>query len=177
MSTVLDVSGSLSLSVPLGLTESFAFNGVPPGTYTLSVRSINAFGAASPSSNPVTLSFPGACSGAPETPANFVAYRVGHTIFVSWDTPAAGAAPTAYVVSVTGSFTGSVPTSGAFRERDGGPGTYSLTVAAIEPMRYGAGVSAARRAGAVRDRFQFTLSGHPSQLLVEPLARDRHQQA
>ena len=137
MSTVLDVSGSLSLSVPLGLTESFAFNGVPPGTYTLSVRSINAFGAASPSSNPVTLSFPGACSGVPETPANFVAYRVGRTIFVSWDTAAAGAAPTAYVVNVTGSFTGSVPTSARSVSGTVGPGSYSLTVAATNPCGAG----------------------------------------
>jgi hypothetical protein len=131
VSTVLDVSGSQSLSIPLGLTESFAFNGVPAGTYTLTVRSINAFGVSSPSSNPVTLSFPGACSGTPEPPADFVAYRVGRTIFVSWETAADGPAPASYVVSVTGSFTGSVPTSERTLSGTVGPGTYSLTVAAV----------------------------------------------
>jgi hypothetical protein len=136
-STVLDVSGSLSLSVPLGFTESFAFSGVPPGTYTFTVRSINAFGASSPGSNPVTLSFPGACSGVPETPADFVAYRVGRTIFVSWDTPAAGPAPSSYVVSVTGSFTGNASTSGRALSGTVGPGTYSLTVAAVNSCGMG----------------------------------------
>jgi YVTN family beta-propeller protein len=136
-STVLDVSGSLSVSVPLGLTESFAFTGVPPGTYTFTVRSINAFGTSSPGSNPVTLSFPGPCSGAPETPADFAAYRVGRTIFVSWDTPAAGPAPSSYVVSVTGSFTGNAPTSGRALSGTVGPGTYSLTVAAVNSCGIG----------------------------------------
>jgi hypothetical protein len=137
VSTVLDVSGSLSLSMPLGLTESFAFTGVPPGTYTLTVRSINAFGVSSAGSNPVTLSFPSACSGVPETPASFVAYRVGRTIFVSWDTPATGPAPASYVVSVTGSFTGSVPTSSRSVSGTVGPGTYGLTVAAVNPCGTG----------------------------------------
>ena len=44
-------------SIPLPVTETFSFAGVPPGTYTFSVRAINAAGT-SGSSNPVTLTFP-----------------------------------------------------------------------------------------------------------------------
>ncbi|MDH4064792.1 MAG: hypothetical protein OEW19_10375, partial [Acidobacteriota bacterium] len=62
-------------------------------------------------------------------PTNFAAYRVGRTIFVSWDSPAAGTAPTGYVVNVTGTFTGSVPTAGRSLSGSVGPGTYSLAVA------------------------------------------------
>ena len=50
--------------LPLGPGETFQFAGVPPGTYTLRVRSTNGAGT-SGSSNAVTLSFPGACSGVP----------------------------------------------------------------------------------------------------------------
>lgn len=129
-SVVLDVSGALSLSLPLGLTDAFAFNGVPPGTYTFRVRGVNAGGASGASSNPVTLTFPGACSGVPEAPANFVAYRDGRTIGLFWDPPAAGTAPTGYVVAVTGALTGSVPTTGRLLSGTVGPGIYVLTVAA-----------------------------------------------
>ena len=60
-SFVLDVSGTLAASLPLGLADTFTFNGVPGGTYTFSVRAVNAFGS-SASSNPVTLSFPIPCT-------------------------------------------------------------------------------------------------------------------
>jgi len=66
-SIVLDVSGSLSVSVPLGLIDTFSAAGVPAGTYTLSLRASNASGF-SPPSQAITLTFPGACSGAPLPP-------------------------------------------------------------------------------------------------------------
>ena len=75
-SFVLDVSGTLAASLPLGLADTFTFNGVPGGTYTFSVRAVNAFGSSAPS-NPVTLSFPIPCTGAPQPPADFLAYHVG----------------------------------------------------------------------------------------------------
>lgn len=129
-SVLLDVSGALSLSLPLGLTDAFAFNGVPPGTYTFRVRGMNAGGTSGASSSPVTLTFPGACSGVPQAPANFVAYRDGRTIGVFWDPPAAGAAPTSYLLTVTGAFNGSVPTMARQLRGMVGSGTYVLTVAA-----------------------------------------------
>jgi predicted phage tail protein len=139
---VLDVTGSLTLSVPVGLTDSFRFDGVPSGTYTFSVRGINAGGPGA-SSNAVTLTFPGACSGPPQSPANFGAYREGRTVFVLWDPPSAGAAPTGYVVAVTGAFTGSVPTAGRLLSGTVGPGTYVLTVAATNAC--GTGPASAAR--------------------------------
>ena len=89
---VLDVTGSATTTIPLGLTDAFAFDGVPPGTYTLRLRAMNAAGASGPTS-PITLTFPGGCSGAPSPPSNFLAYRVGNAVFVVWDPPATGAAP------------------------------------------------------------------------------------
>jgi hypothetical protein len=35
----LQVTGAVTVALPLGLTEHFSFTGVPPGTYTLRGRS------------------------------------------------------------------------------------------------------------------------------------------
>lgn len=129
---MLDVTGSIVTSIPLGLGESFAFAGVPNGTYTLALRATNA-GGASPASNPVTVTFPGACSGAPRAPANFLGYKIGNTVFVQWDSPAAGPAPTGYVLNATGDVVGSAVTPGRSMSGTVGPGTYNLTVMATNP--------------------------------------------
>ncbi len=126
---VLDVTGSLATSIPLGLSDSFSFAGVPPGTYTLRLRATNA-GGASPASNPVTLTFPGACSGVPQAPANFLGYRVGSTVFVVWDSPTSGPAPSGYVLNVSGTFIGSFATTGRSMFGTVGSGSYSLSVVA-----------------------------------------------
>jgi len=67
----------------------------------------------------------------PLTPINFLAYKVGGTIFVIWDPAATGPAPTSYVVNVGGSFFGSIPT--AARKLSGAPGagSYTLSVTAV----------------------------------------------
>jgi hypothetical protein len=131
LNVVLDVTGALTATLPLGLTDSVAFNGVPPGTYTLTLRAVNLAGSAD--ATPVTLTFPGPCSGVPQAPTNLVAYKVGSTIHVVWDPPASGAAPTSYVLNVTGSFVGSFGT--AVRSMSGtvGPGSYGISVAAVNP--------------------------------------------
>ena len=126
---VLDVTGAFTGSFSLGLAETFQFPAVPPGTYTMSVRAANA-GGSSPPSNPVSLTFPGPCSGAPATPANFLAYRLGATLFAVWDPPAAGPAPTSYVLHVTGAFVGAVPTPGRILSGTVAPGAYGLRVQA-----------------------------------------------
>jgi hypothetical protein len=126
---VLDVSGALNTSLSLGLTSSFQFDGVPGGTYTLSLRAINGAGS-SPSSNAVTLTFPSPCSGAPLPPSGFLAYRLGNTIYVMWDPAASGPAPTSFVLDVSGGFTGSFATPGRTLSGLVGPGTYYLNVAA-----------------------------------------------
>ncbi len=129
-SLALDVSGAQTLSIPLGLTERFEFAGVPAGTYTLQLRAINAAGVSSPASTPLTLTFPSACSGIPQTPTDFVAFREGRTIFLRWQSPPAGAAAGDYVVNVSGAFAGNVRTPARHVEGTVGPGTYVLTVAA-----------------------------------------------
>jgi len=126
---IVDVTGSVNTSLPLGLTERFSFTPVPGGTYTFRLRGTNG-GGASPSSDPVTLAFPTACSGAPEPPANFLGYRIGNTVFVVWDPPTSGPAPTGYVLNVSGGFNGSFATTGRSMSGTVGAGSYSLNVVA-----------------------------------------------
>ncbi len=125
----LDVAGPVSGSAPLGPTDTFSFAGVPAGTYTLSVRAVNASGS-SASSTPVTLTFPTACSGAPQPVANFLAYKAGGSLFLNWEPPATGTAPTSYLLNVTGAYVGSIPTS--LRALSGAvpAGTYHFSVVA-----------------------------------------------
>ena len=75
------------------------------------------------SSNAVTLTFPGPCSGAPLPPTNFLAYKSGTTIFVVWDPPTGGPAATGYVLNVSGSLSGNFPTTGRALSGTVGAGT------------------------------------------------------
>lgn len=127
---VLDVTGSIATSIPFGPGEAFAFDGVPPGTYTLRLRAANG-GGASPASDPVTVTFPAACSGVPQTPVDVLVYRLDSVGFVVWNPATAGPAPMAYVVNVTGAFVGSFPTTGRTVNGVVGPGTYNITVTAV----------------------------------------------
>jgi hypothetical protein len=126
---MLNVSGSLSTSLPLGFADSFTFTGVPGGIYTLSVSAANAAGSSGPS-NAVTLTFPGGCSGAPLAPADFLAYKAGNTISVVWNPAASGPAPTGYVLNVTGSLVGRFPTTGRTMSGAVETGAYILSVVA-----------------------------------------------
>jgi predicted phage tail protein len=102
---------------------------VPDGTYTFSVRAVNAAGS-SGSSNPVTLTFPTRCSGSPHTPINFFASVSGNTVTLNWQAAATGAAAARYEVNVTGSFTGRLPTTARTLGGVVGPGTYNVSVRA-----------------------------------------------
>jgi Fibronectin type III domain len=133
---VLDVAGDRTDSIELPLTDRFSFSGVPTGTYTFSVRAVNADGS-SRASNAVTLTFPGTCSP-PGMPTAFSASKSGSTIVVSWLPPAAGAAPTGYIVFVTGSFESSFSTPGLTLSGTAGPGMYLLSVAATNTCGTGA---------------------------------------
>ena len=127
---IVDVTGSFvgSLSVPLA--EEFALaGGIPAGTYTMSLRAFNSTGV-SASSNSVTLTFPGACSGAPSPPTNFVATTGVNAISLSWALPASGPAPSGYVLIVSGAFVGSVPVTGRSIAGAVPAGTYTLSIAA-----------------------------------------------
>ena len=137
---IVDVSGSIATSIPMGLNDTFTFAGVPAGTYTLSLRASNASGASDPSSA-VTLTFPGPCSGVPLPPSNFLAYKAGSTIFVVWDPPASGPAATGYVLNVSGGFFGSFPTTGRSMSGTVGAGAYDLSVTATNACGVGATTS------------------------------------
>jgi hypothetical protein len=125
----LRVTGAVDTILPLPFGDTFTLSGVPPGTYTLSVVAANANGISLPS-NPVTLSFPGACSGAPEVPASFQALKAGSTILVSWSPPASGPAATSYIVRVSGAYSDSFTTTARMLSSVAGPGTYTLAVQA-----------------------------------------------
>jgi subtilisin-like proprotein convertase family protein len=128
---ILDITGAATASLPLGPVESFTLNGVPAGTYTFAVRAANATGASTPSSA-TTLTFPASCSGAPAAPERFLFFRVGTTVFLFWDPPASGAAPTAYQLTVSGAFNGAVPVGGARTLSSPVPsGSYTVSVTAL----------------------------------------------
>ena len=125
---MLDVSGAIETSLSLAVSDQFSFSGVPPGTYTFRLRATNGAGS-SAASNAVTLSFPGGCQ-APAAPRNLEAYVVGQMVTIRWETPAAGAAATDYVLSVEGAASLRLPVSGRTLSSPAPPGRYVFTVAA-----------------------------------------------
>lgn len=142
-SIALDVTGSLTTTLSLPPGEAFAFAGVPPGTYTLAVRGVNAFGT-SAASNTVTLTFPGPCSGPPSAPDGLRIYKAGPRLDVYWNPAPSGPAPTSYVLHVEGAFTGSLQTTARTLGGTVGPGRYMIRVAAANVC--GEGPSSAAQA-------------------------------
>ena len=126
---LLDVTGPVVATLPLGPAEMFTYPAVPPGTYTFSVRQANAAGS-SGGSNAVTLTFPGACSGAPQAPRNFAAFNASGVLNVIWDPPASGPAPTTYTIVVGGSYVGALPMTTRSFTIPPPPGTYTFAVTA-----------------------------------------------
>lgn len=129
-SVVLDVTGALATSLPLGLVDTFTFPNVPVGTYTFSVRAVNTAGS-SVASNPVTLTFPGVCSGTPAPPVGFLAYNLGNTLNLMWEPPASGPAATSYVLNVAGAFNGALPFATRGLSTPVPPGSYTFSVSAM----------------------------------------------
>jgi hypothetical protein len=128
-SLVLDVTGSAVASIPIGLAETLSMADIPAGTYTMAVRAINAQGASAPS-NAVTLTFPQACSGPPEAPANFLLYRLGNVLHAVWEAASHGTTPMSYRLDVSGSLTGVFELSTRSASAAVQAGTYSVTVRA-----------------------------------------------
>ena len=108
-SVILDVSGTLSASLPLGLTDTFQFNGA------------------------VTLIFPSTSSGAPAGPENFLTYNVGNTLNLVWDPAASCPATTSFVLNVSGAFNGTFPLPTRGLSAAVPPGTYNFTLSAVNP--------------------------------------------
>ncbi len=129
---ILDVTGSLTTSLSLPVGESFSAVSVPTGTYTVALRAANSAGA-SGQSNAVTVTVPGACSGLPEMPPDFVASKSGSVISVAWGLPVNGPAPTGYTIAVSGTFIGSIPVRTRSASARVGAGSYTLSVVATNP--------------------------------------------
>lgn len=126
---VLDVSGTLNASLPIGLTDTFSFNPVPAGTYTFSLRAQNGAGVSGPS-NTVTLTFPQPCTGAPQVPQNFLAFATGNVLTLLWDPATSGDATTGYILTVGGAFNAALPLANRGIAAPVPPGTYTFTITA-----------------------------------------------
>ena len=125
----LSVSGSWTGTLSLPFGETFSFTDVPAGHYAMSVSGVNAAGV-SAASNTVTLTIPGACSGAPATPRNFVAAASGRTVYLAWNPPMSGPAVRDYNIRITGSYIGTLSTPVRTLSGAVAPGTYSVSVEA-----------------------------------------------
>jgi hypothetical protein len=126
---LLNVTGGVTLTLPLpGASQSFAFTGVPAGTYTFSVSAQNSAGTSGPSNN-VTLSFPGACA-APGPPTNLQLTRSGNLVTAAWGAPTSGGAAASYTIIVSGSFSGTIPTVARTVSGMVGPGSYTVAITA-----------------------------------------------
>lgn len=130
-SMLLDVSGAIATTLPIPAGESFAYPAVPPGTYTFAVRAANAVGV-SAASSPLTLTFPGGCSGAPQAPTNLTGTASAGRVTVAWEAPTAGAAVTGgYVLDVSGAVALSVPFATRGVTAPVPPGVYTFQVRAV----------------------------------------------
>lgn len=117
------------------LNTSLVVPGVPAGTYFVRVRPLNG-ATAGPISNEVAVTVGGACTAAPSPPTGLSASAAGSTLSASWVAPAAGCAPTAYVIrggtapgaTDVGAVNVGLATSVAANLP---PGTYYLTVIAL----------------------------------------------
>jgi hypothetical protein len=126
----LDVAGAVTTTLPLAPAQSFAFNGVPPGAYTFSVRAANASGVSS-SSGSVVLVFPGQCAP-PLPPTQFSASVVGNVVNLSWAAPLSGLTPTGYRVIVAGTYNLEILTPDTRLNGQAPPGVYALSVVAVD---------------------------------------------
>ena len=125
----LEVGGSSAALLPLSMSETFTYAGVPSGSYTLRVRAANTSGTSAPS-NTVALTFPGDCSGPPGRPTDFQSWTANGKLHVSWQPPAGGSAVSSYVVSVSGTYGGTVETAARTVSGALPPGAYAVSVAA-----------------------------------------------
>ena len=90
------------------VAETFSFPNVAAGTYTMSLRASNGAGV-SASSNSVTLTFPGPCSGAPAPPTASWRRRAATLITASWEPARQRAGADQLPLIVTGAFNGALP--------------------------------------------------------------------
>ncbi len=129
-SLMLDVTGAVTTTMPLPLTETFTVPAVPRGTYTFRLRAVNAAGASSQSSS-VSVTAPATSCSLPRVPSNFQVTSVGNVVSASWDTPSGGTPAASYRLTVSGSFVGAFPIAGLGFASGAPAGTYNLSVQAV----------------------------------------------
>ena len=94
---------AITLPIP-GTGTTFAVPGVPPGTYYVRVKAVNAHGT-STASNEVMLVVGAGGVGLPDAPTNLSAFMAGDKITMTW-TPALGGGPASGYVVEAGSSSG-----------------------------------------------------------------------
>lgn len=136
MGVFVDVAqnGARVASIPLPLTSTWSYNSVPPGTYSFTVRAVNAVGT-SGSSNSVTMTFPLNGCSSPGAPTAFTFAANGRTVAAHWQPPASGTTPTSYRLEArlrnannSTSALGTFPVAGTSVSSRVGPGRYEVRV-------------------------------------------------
>ena len=89
--------GGTIISIPAGTGTSFTSGGIPPGTFYVRVRAVNAFGS-SPPSNEVTLVMTSAGVAPPDAPTNAAAFMNGGLLTLTWAAAITGGPATGFVV-------------------------------------------------------------------------------
>lgn len=81
------------------VSSSFSVPAVPPGTYWVRVRAVNAAGVGAPSQDVSVVMGPaGGCVGLPGPPVLLTPIVSGNSVTLAWNAPAQGGAPATYVV-------------------------------------------------------------------------------
>lgn len=133
---VVDVSqnGARLTSLPMGVTNTWSYDAVPPGTYAFTVRATNGAGT-SGSSNSVTLTFPLSGCSSPSTPISFSFAANGRSVAAYWLPATSGTRPTGYTVEArmrnpNNSTTplGTFPVTATTISSPVGPGRYEVRV-------------------------------------------------
>jgi predicted phage tail protein len=127
--------GTTIVSIPAGSGSPFTIPGIPPGTFFVRVRAVNAFGS-SPPSNEITLTMSGARVALAEPPSNVQAFMDGGLLTMTWIQPLRGGPATSCVVEAGSASRltniGTVPVAGRSLTFAGvPPGFYFLRVRAV----------------------------------------------
>ena len=89
--------GTTAVSLPVGTGTSFTIPNVPPGTFYVRARAINAAGS-SPPSNEVTLGMSTVGVALPDAPTNVQAFMLDGLLTMTWQQPPRGGPATGYIV-------------------------------------------------------------------------------
>jgi YVTN family beta-propeller protein len=124
-----------------GNVSTFTFV-APSGAFFVRVHAALG-GSRSAASNevPLLVNLGAACGSPPPAPVNLQVSRSGNLVTASWGKGSGESPATGYVLSVSGSFTGSFTTASLSLSGTAGPGTYNLSVAATNACGASGGTS------------------------------------